>query len=40
MIYRTEPDMREMAGDLGESAKIEIQSDPSEAWSFLVARRL
>jgi extracellular factor (EF) 3-hydroxypalmitic acid methyl ester biosynthesis protein len=40
MFYRTEQDMREFALDLGDSAKVEVERDPSGAWSFLVARKV
>jgi hypothetical protein len=39
MNYRSSQDMHELTSDLGESAKVQIETDPSDAWFFLVARR-
>lgn len=37
MIYRTEAELRALARDFRERAKIEIECDDSAAWLFLVA---
>ena len=38
MIYRTEGALRDLARDFADRARIEIDSDDSDAWLFLVAR--
>jgi hypothetical protein len=38
MIYRTEAELLDLARDFAHRAKIEIDSDESAAWLFLVAR--
>ena len=37
MIYRTEAELRDLAQDFAERARIEIDRDDSAAWLFLVA---
>jgi hypothetical protein len=37
MIYRTEPELLDLARDFADRAQIEIDSDDSAAWLFLVA---
>jgi SAM-dependent methyltransferase len=37
MIYRTEGELRDLARDFADRARIEIDSDDSDAWLFLVA---
>ena len=37
MVYRTEAELRDLARDFADRARIEIDSDDSAAWLFLVA---
>jgi hypothetical protein len=37
MIYRTEAELRDLARDFAERARLEIECDESAAWLFLVA---
>jgi len=37
MIYRTEPELRDLARDFTDRSQIEIDSDDSAAWLFLIA---
>jgi hypothetical protein len=37
MVYRSEAELRDLAQDFADRARIEIDSDDSAAWLFLVA---